>query len=160
MNFKKIADTSFKVRYIRYTKYLFVFRYMRMTPNWFEHLFTLVRCWIEKRTTKTGESQESLSLSYCIGKSIVCQISLETALAIYSSLKDPYMKIPSSKEEWPHCIAAIDGKHIRRECPKMTGTYYYNYKGFYSIVLLAICHSNYCFTLFNLRHYGSNNEKT
>ena len=80
------------------------------------------------------------------------------------------MKTPSSKEEWLHisaglkdtwkflhCIGAIDGKHIITECPKMTGSYY-NCKGFYSIVLLAICGSNYCFTLFNLRHYGSNND--
>ena len=160
MNFKKIADTSFKVIYIRYIKYIFVFRYMQMTTNWFEHLFILVKCWIEKRTTKAGESQQLPSLSYCIGKSIVCQISLETALSIYSSLKDPYMKIPSSKEEWPHCIAVVDGKQIIRDCPKMTGTYYYNYKGFYSIVVLAVCYSKYCFTLFDLRHYGSNNNKT
>ena len=40
----------------------------------------------------------------------------------------------------------------------MTGSYYYNYKGFYSIVLLVICDSNYCFTLFDLGHYGSNND--
>ena len=81
------------------------------------------------------------------------------------------MKKPSSKEEWlnisaifedtwnfPHCIDAIDGKNIRIECPKMTETYYYNDKRFYSIVLLAICDSNYCFTLFDLEHYGSNND--
>ena len=48
--------------------------------------------------------------------------------------------------------------HIRIECPKFSG-YYYNYKGFYSIVLLAICNSkSYCFTLFVLGHYGSNND--
>ena len=40
----------------------------------------------------------------------------------------------------------------------MTRTYYFNYKGFYSIILLAICDSNYCFTLFNLGQYGSNND--
>ena len=63
------------------------------------------------------------------------------------------MKTPS-KEEWlnisagfedtwnSRCIGVIDGKHIRIVCPKMTGTYYYNYKGFYDIVLFAICDSN------------------
>ena len=86
-------------------------------------------------------------------------------------MKQLYLKHPSSKEEWlgissgfedswnfPHCLGAIDGKHIRIECPKLTGSYYYNYKGFYSISLLAICDSNYCFTLFDLGHYGRNND--
>ena len=133
-----------------------------MTPNRFEHLLTLVAPLIEKRTTRfrepisasqrlaltlrflaTGESQQSLSFSYRIGKATVSKIVSETSLAIYNSLKQPYLKPPSSKEEWlsissgfkdswnfPHCLGAIDGKHIRKECPKLTGSYYYKYKGF------------------------------
>ena len=60
--------------------------------------------------------------------------------------------------EFSTCLGSLDGKHIHIECPKMSGTYYYNYKAFYSIVLLAICDSNYCFTLFGLGQYGSNND--
>ena len=161
-----------------------------MTPNRFEHLLTLVAPLLEKRTTRfrepisafqrlaltlrflaTGESQQSLSFSYRIEKATVSKFVSETSLARYNSLKQPYLKPPSSKEEWlsissgfedcwnfPHCLGAIDGKHIRIECPKLTGSYYYNYKGFYSTVLLATCDSNFCFTLFDLGHYGINNE--
>ena len=161
-----------------------------MIPNRFEHLLQLVSPRIEKRTTKfrepisaaerlaltlrylaTGESQQSLSLSYRVGKATVSKIVSETALATYNSLRDPFIKVPSSKEEWlnisvgfekcwnfPYYIGSIDGKHIRVECPKMTGTYYFNYKGFYSVVLQAIWGSNYCFTLFYLGQYGSKND--
>ena len=59
----------------------------------------------------------------------------------------------------PHVIGCLDGgKHIRVECPKLSGTLYYNYKGFSSIVLTALCDPNYCFTLFYLGQYGSNND--
>ena len=91
---------------------------MRMTLNRFKHLLQLVAPRIGKRTTKfrepisaaqrlaltlwylaTGESQQSLSLSYHIGKATVSKIFSEKALAIYNSLRDPFMKVPPSKEE-------------------------------------------------------------
>ena len=58
----------------------------------------------------------------------------------------------------PPTIGCIDGKHIRMECPEFSGTLYHNYKEIFSMVLLAICDANYCFTLFDLDRYGSSND--
>ena len=121
--------------------------------------------------TKTGDSQQSLSFSFRIGKANVSKIISEICDAIYIVLKDTCFSPPQSQEEWleisrkfeelwdmPHVIGCLDGKHIRMECPELSGTLYHNYKGFFSIVLLAICDANYCFTLFDLGQLGSNND--
>ena len=76
-------------------------------------------------------------------------------------IKEEWLNISARFEDtwsFPQGIGAISSKHIRIEFPKMTGTYYYCYKGFYSIVFLAVWDSNYCFTLFDLGHYGSYND--
>ena len=67
-----------------------------------------------------------------------------------------YMKIPSSAEEWldiakkfeekwnfPHCLGAVDGKHIVMKCPPNAGPYYCNYKGTHSVVLMAVAGPDY-----------------
>ena len=58
----------------------------------------------------------------------------------------------------PHCIGAIDGKRIATKAPFKSGTLFHNYKSFFSIVLMAICDANYCFTYVNVGNYGSNND--
>ena len=89
-----------------------------MTPNRFEHLLSLVGPLIQKETTRfrepisaplklalalyflaTGESQQSLSFSYRMGKTTVSKIVSETSSAIYKALKSLYFKSPSSREE-------------------------------------------------------------
>ena len=123
------------------------------------------------RFLASGDSHQSLCFLYRIGKSSASNIISETCEAIFTTLKDQYISAPKDQLEWrniatefgklwnfPHVIGALDGKHIRIECPKLTGSLYHNYKGYASIVLLAICDPNYCFTLYDVGSYGSNND--
>lgn len=61
--------------------------------------------------------------------------------------------MPETAEQWlhkntfsfPHCVGAIDGKHIIIQAPHHSGSEYFNYKKNFSTVLLAVVDSNFCF---------------
>lgn len=65
------------------------------------------------------------------------------------------------KANFPHCIGAIDGKHNIRLCnPANSGSLFFNYKSFFSVVLLAVVDSNYKFTFVDIGAYGKECDST
>ena len=75
----------------------------------------------------------------------------EVCEAIYNVLQEDYLKCLKSADEWrvisqlfqdrwqlPHCVGAADGKHIKILHPHNSGSQFYNFKGFNSIVLMAV----------------------
>ncbi|KAG1673792.1 Protein ALP1-like [Nymphon striatum] len=165
------------------------FEFYRMNPRQFDELVSLVGPKIQKRDTNyrkacstserigvtlrylaTGESQRSLSYTYRLGRTTVCNILSETTLAIWDTLCPIYLPTPTAQgwleiahnfdRTWafPNCIGAIDGKHIRVQAPRSTGSKNFNYKGYFSSVLLAMCDSRYCFTVVDIGSPGRSSD--
>lgn len=104
--------------------------------------------------------------NFRIGHTTVREIIFEVCLAIWTNMK--HTAFPAMTEErwnnisngfeknanFPNCIGAIDGKHIRVKKPNKSGSLYYNYKHYFSIVLLAVCDADYKFTCIDVGAYG------
>jgi hypothetical protein len=55
-------------------------------------------------------------------------------------------------------LGALDGKHIRIKYPAHGGSHYYNYKGYYLVVLLALVDADYKFLWVDAGCHGSNSD--
>ncbi|KAB0790347.1 hypothetical protein PPYR_15286 [Photinus pyralis] len=158
-----------------------------MYPAQFDKLLELVKPKLLKRSRRPalppemrlamtlkylahGGSFVNLCFEFRVGHSTASKTIRETCEAIWEVLHTEYFKrstdqdwLNISEEFWtrwnfPNTLGAIDGKHVAVQCPTNSGSLYYNYKKYYSIVLLACCDADYKFTWVDIGAYGSEND--
>lgn len=91
--------------------------------------------------------------------------------AIIDEYQNEVFAFPTNPEEWRevvqkfkekwnfyHTCGALDGKHVAIRNPSRSGTLYYNYKRFFSIILLALVDANYKFLWADVGTQGSSSD--
>ncbi|XP_046622671.1 protein ALP1-like [Neodiprion virginianus] len=125
------------------------------------------RLTVTLRYLATGNTFQDLSYSTRIAANTISKVIDETLRAIVEVLDSKVWNFPSSLEEWqviahkfdtlwnfPHCIGALDGKHINFRPPRSDGSIYRNYKGKDSIVLLGLVDAEYRFLFVDVGRNG------
>ncbi|XP_071512151.1 putative nuclease HARBI1 [Diadema antillarum] len=126
---------------------------------------------ITLRFLATGNSYKTLQYGFRVAHNTICEFIPQVCQAIIKELSDEVLMCPDTPEGWkqvaedfynhwnfPHCVGAIDGKHVAIKKPAKTGSLFYNYKGFFSIVLLAIVDANYRFMYVDIGQTGSGSD--
>uniref|UniRef100_A0A8C6SPQ9 DDE Tnp4 domain-containing protein n=1 Tax=Neogobius melanostomus TaxID=47308 RepID=A0A8C6SPQ9_9GOBI len=111
-----------------------------------------------------------LAFSYRLGETTVSQAITDTCAAIITRMMPNHMS-PPKEEDWrsiaerfmakwnfPHCLGAIDGKHISIQAPPRSGSLYFNYKKHFSIVLMAVVDADYRFRVVQTGDYGRSSD--
>ncbi|XP_012228802.2 putative nuclease HARBI1 [Linepithema humile] len=183
-SFFQIGDFSQLFQELKNTDHEEFYHYTRMTPDQFDWLLEKTKPYLLKRSRRRSFPSElrlavtlgylahadsvwSKKWSFRIGRSTVYKIIPETCNAIIKALQPIYLP-PMTRKDWrnvadgfyekwnfPNCIGALDGKHVRIQAPKNSGSLFFNYKKFFSIVLMAICDADYIFKWVDIGDYGS-----
>jgi len=122
------------------------------------------------RFLATGDSFQTLAWCFRVGVSTVHCIVKRVCDAIWNNLCDTYLPSPTESLwqenaerfqllwNFPNCCGAVDGKHVCIVCPPHSGTLFHNYKGSFSIVLMAVVDADYKFVAVDIGDFGSNSD--
>ncbi len=139
-----------------------------MDTNYCKSLSPDLRLAITLRHLAAGDSYRSLMYGFRVAHNSIVPIVPQVCEAIVAEFGPELLSCPQTEEGWlsvakdfsdkwqlHHCLGALDGKHVAINCPPDRGSLYYNYKGFHSIILMALVDANYKFLWVEVGAHGS-----
>ena len=146
-------------------------RLQKTTTNCREPLSVGFKLAITLRYLSTGDSYKSMAYGFRVAPNTIVSIVPEVCQVIYNHYHETAFKCPTTKDEWKevasgfsdkwnfhHCCGCIDGKHVRIQAPPHSCSQYYIYKGYYSIIMLAVVDANYKFMYVDVGSYGADSD--
>ena len=110
------------------------------------------------RHLASGDRYASMKFDFRVPHNTMSVCVREVCQALIDEYKDECIQCPTTAAEWreiseafgrrwnvPHACAAFDGKHVACRRPRNSGSLYFNYKSFFSIVLMGLVDSDYKF---------------
>ena len=111
-----------------------------------------------------------LGARFRIATSTEKQIIPDVCDVIWEALSQTEMAAPTLKKwqengfgkhwNFPNCMGMIDSKYVVIQNPAKEGSLYYNYKGSFSLNLMALVDHEYKFTFVEIGDYGSNSDSS
>ena len=130
--------------------------FLRMDPDMFQELLQRL---VPRLYLASGDNYHSLMYSFRVPHNTISKVIPEVCEAIIAEFAEEVIECPTTEQQWrgiadqfsnrwqfQHCLGALDGKHIAIKCPKNAGSEFYNYKGFHSIILMALVDGDYKFS--------------
>ncbi|XP_049307352.1 uncharacterized protein LOC105223765 isoform X1 [Bactrocera dorsalis] len=122
------------------------------------------------RFLATGHSFRDLAFAFRMGRSTVSLIISETCEIIWKELLAEYMPIPTTDRlktvindyyrrwKFPNCFGSIDGKHCQIKCPANSGSHYFNYLHYFSVVLQGVADADKKFVTIEMGGRGKQSD--
>ena len=126
---------------------------------------------ITLRHLASGNTYRNMQYAWRVPHNTICVVVREVVEAIIEEYTDELLFCPTTEQRWrdladqwyqrwnfPHTVGAIDGKHVACKAPRNSGSEFYNYKGFYSVILFAMVDADYKFTYIDVSGNGSSSD--
>ncbi|XP_071496099.1 putative nuclease HARBI1 [Diadema antillarum] len=106
---------------------------------------------ITLRHLASGNTYRNMQYTWRVPHNTISVVVRRVVKAIIEEYTDELLCCPTTEQGWrdladhwyqrwnfPHTVGAIDGKHVACKAPPNSGSEFYNYKGFYSMILFAM----------------------